>query len=106
VDTQALQLHDKVQKLIEQYTIDKKRLNELEAALKDKSSDNTGYLEQIKKLQSDLQTALSNNTKLTDELNEIKKKNQELQQVVNSFENFAGDLNTKIDNLIPKIDKL
>lgn len=106
MDTQALQLHEKVQKLIEQYTIDKKRLNELEAALKDKSNDNVDYIEQIKKLQGDLQTAQSSNTKLTDEMNELKKKYQELEQVVNSFENFAGDLNTKIDNLIPKIDKL
>jgi len=106
VDNNTLQLHDKVQKLIEQYTIDKKRLNELEAALNDKSKDSSTYLEQIKKLQSELQSAQNMNSKLTAEIAELKTKNQILEKNVSSFESFADDLNAKIDNLIPKIEKL
>jgi chromosome segregation ATPase len=106
VDTQALQLHEKVQKLIEQYTIDKKRLAELEDALSEKTKDSAGYSDQIKKLQSDIQTANQLNTKLTNEITELKKRNEVLEKSMNSFEDFAGDLNSRIDDLIPKIEKI
>ena len=106
MDTQALQLHDKVQKLIEQYTLDKKRLAELEAALREKSKDTAGHTEQLKKLQTELQATQQANSKLTTEVSDLKKRNEELEKAVHSFESFAGDLNTKIDDLIPKIEKL
>lgn len=106
MENQAVQLHEKVQALIEQYTKDKKRLAELEAALKEKSSSSSGYEEQIKKLQSDLKTEQAVNEKLKSDLETLKKKNQDLEKAVSSFEYFAGDLNDKIDSLIPKIEKL
>lgn len=106
MENQAVQLHEKVQALIEQYTKDKKRLAELEAALKEKSSSSNGYEEQIKKLQADLKNEQVNSEKLKSELNELKKKNQDLEKAVSNFESFAGDLNSKIDSLIPRIEKL
>ncbi|MFO7660067.1 MAG: hypothetical protein R6V77_04070 [Candidatus Cloacimonadaceae bacterium] len=106
MENQAVQLHEKVQALIEQYSKDKKRLAELEAALKEKSTNSSGYEEQIKKLQSDVKTEQAVSEKLKSEIIELKKKNQELEKAVGSFESFAGDLNSKIDSLIPKIEKL
>jgi len=106
VENQAVQLHEKVQALIEQYTKDKKRLAELEAALKEKSSSSSGYEEQIKKLQADLKAEQAVSEKLRLEVDQLMKKNQDLEKAVSSFESFAGDLNDKIDSLIPKIEKL
>lgn len=106
VDTQALQLHEKVQKLIEQYTLDKKRLSELETALADK----TKAYDELKALHdkqlTDNQHNAENNSKLLAEIEALKKKNQELENVVFSIEGFANDLNAQIDGLIPIVDKL
>jgi len=101
-----VQLHDKVQKLIEQYTIDKKRLIELEKKLKEKSEDSSGYVKQIDDLQKELHAANDMNKKLSDEIKDLKTKNLDLEKEMDLFENFADDINSKIDDLIPKIDKL
>ena len=106
MDTNAMQLHEKVQKLIEQYTLDKKRMAELETALIEKSNDNEALLDKINKIQTELQTALNQNAKLTQDLNDINKKNEELDYTISSIELFANDLNSRIDDLIPKIEKL
>jgi chromosome segregation ATPase len=103
MDTQALQLHDKVKILIEQYTLDKKKMAELESELNTKKKENASLQEQIKKLQTDLQSA---NSKQTNELSDLKIRNQELEKMLDSFENFADDLNTQIDDLIPRIEKI
>lgn len=106
MDTQALQLHDKVQKLIEQYSIDKKRLVEMEATLKEKTNDCANLNEKINKLNGELRAAQDSNLKLTQEKTQLHQKNQELEKVISSFEGFANDLNSKIDDLMPKIEKL
>lgn len=106
MENQAVQLHEKVQALIEQYTKDKKRLAELEAALKEKSSNSSGYEEQIKKLQTDLKAEQSVSEKLKSEIEVLKTRNQDLEKAITSFESFAGDLNSKIDSIIPRIEKL
>lgn len=106
MDTQAVQLHDKVQKLIEQYTQDKKRLSDLEKALDEK----TKAYDELKALHnrqlSDNQNYSNQNSKLLSEIEQLKKKNQELENVVSSIEGFANDLNAQIDGLIPIVDKL
>ncbi len=106
MDKQVLQLKDKVQKLIEQYTIDKKKLTELEAMLQDRSKDSEGFESQIKKLQNDLQAAQSSNQELNGEIGELKKRNQELEKLLAAVEEYAGELNSSIDKLIPQIEKL
>jgi predicted nuclease with TOPRIM domain len=106
VDNQALQLHEKVQKLIEQYTIDKKKLTELESKLKDRVKENESLQNNITNLQSELSIVKESNVKLVKEMNEMKQKNLKSEEMISTFESFANDLNSKIDDLIPKIDKL
>jgi predicted nuclease with TOPRIM domain len=106
VDTQAIQLHDKVQKLIEQYTLDKKKLTEMETALNEKTKEYNSLKENINKIQSELRTAQDSNLKLNQEKSQLVQKNQELEKIISTFEGFANDLNTRIDDLIPKIEKL
>jgi len=105
-ENQTIQLHDKFQKLIEQYTKDKKRLAELEAALQDRDKDNSGFIAQINKLQSDLQQLRDTNSSLQQEIARMKQQNQELQSTLAGFEDFASDLNGRIDQLLPQIEKL
>jgi chromosome segregation ATPase len=106
VDTQALQLHDKVQKLIEQYSKDKEKMSKLEADLKEKTNETVNLNDKVNKLQIELRTAQDSNLKLTQERNQMMQKNQELEKMISAFEGFANDLNTKIDDLIPTIEKL
>lgn len=106
MDTQALQLHDKVQKLIEQYSKDKEKLSKLETELKEITNENINLNEKVNKLQNELRTAQDSNLKLNQERNQLTQKNQELEKMISAFEGFANDLNTKIDDLIPAIEKL
>lgn len=106
MDTQALQLHEKVQKLIEQYTLDKKKLSEMELTLNDKINENETLKENIVRFQNELRTAQENYSKLNQEKNQLVAKNQEMEKMLSTFEGFANDLNSKIDDLIPKIEKL
>lgn len=79
---------------------------ELESQLKDITDSSEGYEEQITNLKKELQTAKSVNDKLSAELNNLKKMNAELEKLVNSVEFLADDINNKIDDLFPHIDKL
>ncbi|HOV16853.1 MAG TPA: hypothetical protein PLF50_05115 [Candidatus Cloacimonadota bacterium] len=102
METTTLQLHDKVQKLIEQYTEDKKRLSELELSLTEKEKENKALKEEIAKLQQELQHA---DSKQTEEINNLKKRNQELEKLLDQIEGFALELDTQIDRILPKLGK-
>lgn len=106
MDTQALQLHDKVQKLIEQYTKDKKRLVELEAELASKDKDSDSLTAQINQLKSELQLLLEQNRQMELKNTELAKRIQEMESMLSTFEGFAADINTRIDDLIPQIEQL
>jgi chromosome segregation ATPase len=106
VDTQALQLHDKVQKLIEQYTKDKQKMAELEAALAEKTADNEEYYNQISQLQIDNEALTENISQLNSQVSELNTRKQELELMIATIEGFADDLNSKIDDLIPQIENL
>jgi chromosome segregation ATPase len=106
LDTQALQLHDKVQKLIEQYTKDKKRLAELEAELASKGKDSEGFSAQINQLKSEVQSLLEKNRQLEVKNTELTSRVQDMESMLSTFEGFAADINTRIDDLIPQIEQL
>ena len=106
MDTQALQLHEKVQKLIEQYTKDKQKMAEIEAALNEKTTDNESFLQQINQMQQEIQILTEQNTELIQENNTMEAKKKELESMLSTFEVFANDLNSRIDNLIPQIENL
>lgn len=106
MDTQALQLHDKVQKLIEQYTKDKQKMAELEAALAEKTADNEEYYNQISQLQIDNEALTENISQLNSQVSELNTRKQELELMIATIEGFADDLNSKIDDLIPQIENL
>ena len=106
MDSQPMQLHDKVQKLIEEYSKDKKRLAELEAQLAEKNKDSESSIIQINQMQKELTTLKETNNQLNLEYTALQKKYREMEQNLSSFESFADDLNSKIDELIPQIEKL
>ena len=106
MDTQALQLHEKVQKLIEQYTKDKKRLNELEAELLVKENDAESYTAEIIQLQNEVQSLLEKNRQMEIKNAELTSHVQDMESMLFTFEGFAADINTRIDDLIPQIEQL
>ena len=106
LENQALQLHDKVQKLIEQYSEDKKKMAELESQLAGKIKELKELTDLYNKLEQEVSESKTDKTKQQNELNDLKKRNIELERTISTFEGFANDLNSKIDDLIPKIEKL
>jgi hypothetical protein len=106
LDKHPTQLQDKVQLLIEQYSKDKKRLAELEAALNEKTANSQSHIEQLNTLKNQIQVEIAAKDKLTVENRELKAINLELEKAIKSFESFADEISNQIDGLIPKIDKL
>jgi len=105
VNTQGTDLQSKLHKLIEQYTMDKKRLTELEAELTEKTNELESLKANDSKYYDELQSALNQVKKLTMENETLIKKNLELEKVVSGFESFANELNTQIDSLLPIVEK-
>ena len=103
---QGTDLQGKLQKLIEQYTLDKKRLNELEIEVGEKTKEIESLKANDTKHDGELQSALNQVKKLTADNEALKKKNLELEKTISSFESFAHYLNTQIDSLLPIVEKV
>lgn len=106
MDTQALQLHDKVQKLIEQYTKDKKKMAEMEADIISKDKDLEDLCTQNDTLKSDIKTLEEQLKHLEATKAELTKRLDDSTNMLSTLEGFAADINTRIDDLIPQIEKL
>jgi len=103
MENQVVNLHDKLQKLIEQYSQDKKKLEELSLAYDQLKEENSQLMHQI-------ETITSQNTHSADSVNELnakiatlETKCQSMQSTLDEFEKLASAAITKIDELIPSI---
>ncbi len=100
MENSAFNLQDKIQKLIDQYTLYKKKFDELEKVNTALTEENLQLIKQIEennKLSSDSDAIVKG---LEVKLAEAEKKYQELQGLLNSFENLAGSAIEKIDALV------
>ena len=107
MENHAVNLQDKIQILINQYTQDKKKLADAEdfnSALTEENLQLIQQVEEVNKLKSaaDAKIAgLENNLRqLQQQHHELKQQHEALQGTMMSFEDIASDAILKIDSLV------
>ncbi|MBM4403705.1 MAG: hypothetical protein FJ042_04890 [Candidatus Cloacimonetes bacterium] len=103
MENQVVNLHDKVQKLIEQYSQDKKKLEKLTEQYQELKNENTQLMQQIETITSQNISSVDTVKELEDKIIVLENKCQTLQATVKEFEELATVAITKIDDLIPTV---
>ncbi len=105
MESPIISLQARLQKLIDQYTKDKKELEELKknnAQLSDENSQLLAQIEDYSKLYTDADTALK---ALQAEYDVLKIQQDEMQKMLYGVESFADDAIKKIDDIFPKLEE-
>lgn len=103
MESNANSLQDKIQRLIDQYTQDKKKLTEMEEQNSILREENRQLMEQIESINS---AESSSNLKIKELEHQVKTaeaKVQELQKTLSGFESIATDAIDRIDNFFPDL---
>ena len=103
MENQVVNLHDKVQKLIEQYSQDKKKLEEITRAHAQLKDENAQLMRQIETVTNQNSHSTDSVKDLEVQIASLEAKCQSLQTTLSEFENLASTAITKIDELIPSI---
>ncbi len=104
MENPVVNLQDRVQKLIDQYTQDKKRLEEMEALNKQLTEENFQLFSQIEESsQSNEELSVKYNA-LQQEFNSLESKYNELQKMLTGFESIAAGAIEKIDSIFPTFE--
>ena len=104
MDSNAMSLQERVQKLINEYTGMKAQLaksQEQLALLAEENKQLISQIDDINRKQSGLQTE---NQDLLEELAAMEKKYHDLQQTMVGFESIATDAISKIDSIFPDLE--
>ncbi len=104
MDTHAVSLQDKIQKLIDQYTEDKKKLDLMEGQNADLKEENSQLMAQIEHFNNSKNTSSTRIQELEKQIKTLEAQYLELQQTIAGFESIASDAITKIDSLLPDWD--
>lgn len=105
MESHAINLQDKIQKLIDQYTEGKAKLAAAEEQLETLGMENLELIAQIDTINQH-QTALQEkNRQLEEQLRAMEAKYNELQSTVTGFESIATDAISKIDSIFPDLDE-
>lgn len=105
MENSAFNLQDKIQKLIDQYTKDKKKLEELESMNAALTEENLQLIQQIEENNQLSQNSGNLVKELEEKLAATEKKYQDLKSMLDSFENLAGTAIEQIDALVEPITK-
>lgn len=106
MDNYAVNLQDKIQKLIDQYTIAKKRLEQLELEHANLSDSNNQFLGQLETTQKNLQDANATIAKLEFQVKQLEKDNTELKKALEGFETITTDAMAQLDKIFPELEEI
>lgn len=104
MESHALNLQDKIQKLIDQYTLDKQKLEALAAQNKQLTEENSQLFAQI---EANGMVASEQDSKLKtlqEEFNTVEQKYNDLQKMLTGFESIAESAISKIDSIFPLLE--
>ncbi|MBP7310224.1 MAG: hypothetical protein KA984_02930 [Candidatus Cloacimonetes bacterium] len=104
MESHVVNLQDKIQKLIDQYTDDKKRLEQQDAKISQLTDENQQLMEQI---QSSSKSSAEQDNKLKalqTEYSSLENRYNELQKMIAGFETIAEGAIKKIDSIFPLIE--
>ncbi|MFA7630778.1 MAG: hypothetical protein WCY21_01615 [Candidatus Cloacimonadaceae bacterium] len=99
-------MQDKIQKLISQYTEDKKQLVKLEKQNETLREENSQLMVQVENIRQSSSGNADKIRELEQELSELNIKYQALQDTVSGFEDIASEAIEQIDSLLPDLDQM
>lgn len=105
MDNNAFSLQDKIQKLIDQYTLDKQKLADVEEMNTLLTEENMQLIKQIDEMNATQAQNLERNQNLETQLKAMESKYNELQKTLNGFESIATDAISKIDSIFPEFSE-
>ncbi len=104
MENPVVNLQDRVQKLIDQYTQDKKRLEEMEAQNKQLTEENFQLFSQIEESSQSNEELSAKYHALQQEFNSLETRYNELQKMLSGFESIAVGAIEKIDSIFPMLE--
>ncbi|MDP2173714.1 MAG: hypothetical protein Q8M98_04905 [Candidatus Cloacimonadaceae bacterium] len=105
MENQAYSLQDKIQKLIDQYTLDKQKLAELDEKNNLLTEENMQLIKQIDGVNLSQAQIQERTQQLDTQLKSLESKYLELQKTLSGFELIATDAISKIDNIFPEFSE-
>jgi chromosome segregation ATPase len=103
MENNAISLQEKIQKLIDSYQQDKKKISALEEQNATLTEENMQLIKQIDGFNQARSGSDSRIRELEDQLRALDKKYKDLEQAVSGFETIATDAISKIDSIIPDL---
>ncbi|PKN72078.1 MAG: hypothetical protein CVU50_08835 [Candidatus Cloacimonetes bacterium HGW-Cloacimonetes-3] len=104
MESHVVNLQDKIQKLIDQYTLDKKKLEALEAQNKQLTEENFQLFSQIEESSLNSNEQAEKLKVLQSEFNTMESRYNDLQKMLSGFESIAEGAIQKIDSIFPLIE--
>lgn len=103
MESPIVNLQQRLQKLIDQYTVNKKELDELKQSYTELTDENKQLLSQIEDYSCLLNETDGSLKNLQEEHLSLKTKYDEMEKMLFGVESFADDAIKKIDDIFPKI---
>ncbi|MCK9185784.1 MAG: coiled-coil domain-containing protein 22 [Candidatus Cloacimonetes bacterium] len=104
MESPILNLQERLQKLIDQYTADKKVMEELKKQVAQLSEENMQLFAQVEEYSKLSGDADANLKALQKDYDALKAKNEEFEKMLFGIESFADDAIKKIDNIFPLLE--
>ncbi len=104
MESHVVNLTDKIQKLIDQYTLDKKKIEELETQNAQLTEENFQLFSQIEESSQISANQTDQLNALQNEFNALEAKYNDLQKMLSGFESMAEGAIKKIDSIFPLIE--
>ncbi|MEN6444726.1 MAG: hypothetical protein ABFC98_01615 [Candidatus Cloacimonas sp.] len=105
MESNITNLQDKIQKLIDQYTMATQKAEELEEKNRLLAEENSQLIAQIQVSGKTTGEQEKKYKTLQDEYNTLENRYKELQKILAGFENLAEGAIKKIDGILPTVDK-
>lgn len=104
MESNAISLQDKIQKLIDSYTQARKKLTALEEQNATLTEENMQLIKQIDGFNEAQSGSAAKIKELEDQLKALQKNYQELENTVSGIDKIATDAISKLDSIIPDLD--
>jgi len=104
MENHVVNLQDKIQRLIDQYTLDKKKLEELENQNKQLTEENSQLFAQIEASGTASGELAAQHKTLQEEFTALQNRYNDMQKMLEGFESIAEGAIQKIDSIFPLVD--